>query len=99
VLKAKFVVNMYVLDITNKVVISNYSKVNLQSYILYNNYNNSTLSKVKLYYKQFGHKNLSTIYKLLIIKPSSNYRLDCVACIKAKAINIILREIAIEPKQ
>jgi hypothetical protein len=36
VLEAKFVANMYVLNITNKVVINNYSKVDPQSYILYN---------------------------------------------------------------
>jgi hypothetical protein len=66
---------------------------------LYNNYKNNTLSNIKLYYKQFRHKNLSTIGNLFNIKMPSNYKLNCDAYITAKAINIILRETTIKLKQ
>jgi hypothetical protein len=98
VLEAKLLANMYVLDITNKVVTSN-SKETSKSYILYNNYNKQILEQIKLYHERFGHKNISTICKLLNIQVPSNYTLDCVACIKAKAVNKISREVTLKPLQ
>ena len=65
-LEAKLLINIYVLNIINKVVTSNL-KETFKSYILYNNYNKQILEQIKLYYERFRHKNISTISKLLNI--------------------------------
>ena len=77
-LEAKLLANIYVPNITNKVVTSNLKETS-KSYILYNNYNKQILEQIILYYKHFRHKNISTICKLLNIQVPSNYTLDYIA--------------------
>ena len=89
---------MYVLNIIHKVVISNLKRTS-KSYILYNKYNKHILERIKLYYKHFRHKNISTICKLLNVQVPSDYAPNCVACIKAKASKKISREITLNPTQ
>ena len=64
VLESKLLANIYFLNIIHKVVISNLKRTS-KSYILYNKYNKHILERIKLYYKHFRHKNISTICKLL----------------------------------
>ena len=101
-LTAEFLNNMYLLDVTNKIVnklnVASLNNTNNNKYILYNQCEQATLDKIKLFHERFGHKSLGTITKLLNIKVPSNYTLDCVACIKAKATNTISREITEKPK-
>ena len=89
---------MYVLNITNKVVISNLKRTS-KSYIRYKNYNKQILEQFKIYFKHFRHKNISIICKLLNIQVPSNYTLLCVACIKAKAVNKKYRAVTLKPLQ